>query len=167
MFEFSHPISAHWSRQPMHSPSAVTEHVSSNLAGFFLLNENILVYYPLAKGNENEWRPVWSLKSRNWWIWANSLFNTVKSTDIRKETILAMSLQSLNLVPPWSPFPTTIFWQFRPPSFLPSVLSQLPAPSLSQSASCIPTLWWILRVWISSLFLPALRANIIYCTGVF
>ena len=46
MFEYSRPLSAHWSRQPIHSPSALTEHVSSNLAGIFLLdpvNEVMLI----------------------------------------------------------------------------------------------------------------------------
>ena len=36
MFEFSRPPSALEPRQPMHSPYALTEHVSLNLAGFFL-----------------------------------------------------------------------------------------------------------------------------------
>ena len=36
MFEFSRPLSAHWPRHPMHSPSALTEHVSLNLARFFV-----------------------------------------------------------------------------------------------------------------------------------
>ena len=35
LFEFSRPHSAQWPRQPMHSPSALTEHVSPNVAGFF------------------------------------------------------------------------------------------------------------------------------------
>ena len=34
MFECSRLLFAHWPRQPMHSPSALTEHVSPNLAGF-------------------------------------------------------------------------------------------------------------------------------------
>ena len=38
MFEFSHPLSAHLPGQPMHSPSALTERVSPNLEGFFLLD---------------------------------------------------------------------------------------------------------------------------------
>ena len=38
MFESSRPLSAHWPRQPMHSQSALTEHVSLNLARFFLLD---------------------------------------------------------------------------------------------------------------------------------
>ena len=35
MFESSRPLSAHWPRQPTHSPSALTEHVSLSLAEFF------------------------------------------------------------------------------------------------------------------------------------
>ena len=38
MFEFGRPLSAQWPRQPMHSPSDLREHVSPNLAGFFLLD---------------------------------------------------------------------------------------------------------------------------------
>ena len=35
MFESSRPLSAQWARQPMHSPSALTEHLSPNLARVF------------------------------------------------------------------------------------------------------------------------------------
>ena len=38
MFELSRHLTAHWQRQPMHSPSALTEHMSLNLARFFLLD---------------------------------------------------------------------------------------------------------------------------------
>ena len=38
IFEFSLPTSAHWLRQPMHSPSALTELSSPNLAGTFSYN---------------------------------------------------------------------------------------------------------------------------------
>ena len=38
MFESSRPLSAQCPRQPMNSPSALTEHVSLNLAGIFLLD---------------------------------------------------------------------------------------------------------------------------------
>ena len=50
MFECSRSLYAHWPRQPMHSQSALTEHVSLNLARFLLLD-------PVRA-----WAPVFALR---------------------------------------------------------------------------------------------------------
>ena len=39
MFQFPRPLSAHWPKQPMQSPSARTEQLSPNLAGFFFARQ--------------------------------------------------------------------------------------------------------------------------------